>query len=315
MEPLVPVPEVPQRTPVVSPLLQKESLLTPPNFTTAEVSLILRRRLENLSLPETPHLLFSERLCGALNAICALLFKWHLLQTAQVQKFRESRRKEFSGLRIVSILHLTPLRLLLRPLLLYVPVLHWLLTPFRAMSGAFLMDALVRAARSRVQRRLPPVPQVPVAADFSALREYVQEGLQASKASIGQFMEDRRADFEKLKIELEEKFRNEADLKLPPAIRPETPGVPSVSFRTPVRGRGFRTPVGTRAFRGTQSPRRGLVGISEAEAIGDVGSPGLALLPRSIARGVETPRDGASPPASSPAEGSLPDGILRITEP
>lgn len=286
----------PQTDPHLSSPLPVNTELSPLHLTTSELTLILRRRLENLHLPETAHLIFAERISAIVTTFSSLLFKVHLLQTAPATSLRETHRSVFSALRLVSLLQLPAPRLLIRPLLRYLPAFSWILAPFQAMSGAFLLDVILRTIRAGVQRHITPAPVRSVTVELNTLREHVRDGLESSRATVAQFMSDRMADLEKLKNEVEQKLRHDVELKLPPSIRPETPSVPGIAFRTPVKGRGFRTPVGPLAFRGLPSPRKGLVALSEEEEVTDVTSPGLALLPRSIARSVETPKADASPP-------------------
>lgn len=297
---------------IPSPPLLQITELSPPHLTTSELSLILHRRLENLHLPETPHLLLAERITIIFNSFAALMFKVYLLQTTPAKSLRELHPNIFSTIRFISLLQLPAPRLLIRPLFSLCPVFSWILAPFRAMSVAFLLDGALRAVRTRVQRRLTPAPPRPVVVELNALRDHVREGFEASRVTLADFMSERMSELEKLRNEVEQKLRHEVELKfpppmrpemkLPPSMRPDTPGIPGVSFRTPIKGGGFVTPVGTRQFRGIISPRKGLVALSKDEELTNVTSPGMALLPRSIARSFGTPRAGASPPDGSPPQ-------------
>lgn len=254
------------------------------HLTPSELNLIINRRLQNLNLPDTPHLLLAERLSTSLTTLTSLLCKLHILQAPQVTALRTNNYRLFSRIRLLSLLNLPAPRLLLYPLLRYLPALHWLLAPFRAMAVPFLLDGAARFAVSAVRRYVTPRVRVRAApdlyADLTSLRDHIAEKLRHSREHVGEMIAKAGADLGQIRQDIELKIP--PALALPPSKMPYTPVEKTVTLQTPVRGRSFLTPVKGRAFRRESADaRRGLQAVSEDVALE---SPSLTLLPQSIAR-------------------------------
>lgn len=273
-----PLPEA--SSPVAAPLPPKPATThIPIILTESELQMILTRRLQNLSLPETPHLLLAERFSSTLTVLTSLAFKLHLLQTPQVTAFRAQNDRLFSRLRLLSLLNLPGPRLMLYPFLRHLPALHWLLTPFRAMAFPFLLDALIRFTVTSIRRCM--TPRTPdFQSDLSSLRDHLAEKLRQSREHMSDVIAKAGTELGHLKHELEMKIP--PALALPPSEMPFTPRERTVTLRTPVRGRSFQTPVKGRAFRRDSADlRRGLLAAADSA---NLESPSLTLLPQSIAQ-------------------------------
>lgn len=277
------------------------TILQPP-LSLSEYNLIFSRRVQNLNLPDNPHLLLSESLSANLTSLFALLFKLHLLQTPPVTTLRTSHRRIFHALRALSLSQLPPLRLLSRPLLRLVPPLHWLTTPFHLFATPFLLDTLYQLLKSRLRARATPTP----VQDLHHLRNHISESLTTTRDNLSNFISKKTAE-----------LRHEVEIKLPPPLHiPGPPPLPprassasttdsaTDSFKTPTTGRADGARLRTPSKPRQRMLSRGLGSFADGD------SPHLSLLPSSIARVVDTPSPAgfvASAPAAVPETGDKVD--------
>lgn len=278
----------------------EQTAIKAPQLTQSELRIVLRRRSQNLNLPDDLHTSLAETVTTCQTLLAAFAIKLHLLRTRRSADFKQNHPRITTFLRILCLSQLRPFRIMLRPLLHVVRPLSWFLAPAYGMALPALVDVVMDTTVAFLRSNVP-APKTPqqAAQDLSesvtSMLDMLHSKLRTGKSRLDEFLSQKHAELTQFREEIEAKLNSHnPGLHGPPAFRIEDVGGPmaatppvggnDLTIRTPIKGLDFRAPRGFQEL-SADTPRRHLT----------VPTPAIPLLPRSIARTF----DGASPPSEN----------------